>query len=69
MSGGRYVGTPAAAGDSRSARSTSASRIQTDSYLELQATLRTSGVGGIVFDDYATTDFKFVALDVAGQRC
>jgi hypothetical protein len=42
--------------------------LQPNSYLEIQATLKTSGIGGIVFDEYAANDFKFVALDVAAQK-
>ena len=42
--------------------------LQPLSYLELQATLRTSGAGGIAFDAYSGNDFKFVALDVAAQK-
>jgi hypothetical protein len=39
-----------------------------NAYLELHAAFRTDGWGGFVFDQYATTDVKFVALDVPGQR-
>jgi len=42
--------------------------LQPTSYVEVQATLKTGGIGGIVFDEYATNDFKFVALDVAAQK-
>ena len=37
-------------------------------YLELEATLRTGTLGGIAFDSYAANDYKFVALDIPGQR-
>jgi hypothetical protein len=34
----------------------------------VDATLNTTGIGGIAFDAYAVNDFKFAALDIAGQR-
>jgi hypothetical protein len=37
-------------------------------YLELETVLRTASIGGLLFDSYATNDYKFVALDIAGQR-
>jgi hypothetical protein len=42
--------------------------LQVSSYLELTAKLRTSGIGGIFFDQYSTSDFKFVALDVTAGK-
>jgi hypothetical protein len=42
--------------------------ISSSSYLELQASVRSIGLGGIVFDYYSPTDFKFVVLDVPGKR-
>ena len=42
--------------------------IAPNAWVEVTATLRTTGVGGIVFDRYSDTDFKFAALDVTGQR-
>ena len=38
------------------------------SYVELEATFRAIGITGFMFDWYSNTDYKFVALDVAGQR-
>ncbi len=38
------------------------------SYVELEATFRALGTTGFMFDWYSNTDYKFVALDVAGQR-
>jgi hypothetical protein len=38
------------------------------SYVELEATFRAVGTTGFMFDWYSPTDYKFVALDVAGQR-
>ncbi|HZB76199.1 MAG TPA: Calx-beta domain-containing protein [Solirubrobacteraceae bacterium] len=43
-------------------------RINVNNYLELTARLRTTGSAGLVFDHYSGTEYKFVALDVAGQR-
>ena len=37
-------------------------------YVEIETALRTAGVGGLVFDLYSDGDYKFVALDIAGQR-
>jgi hypothetical protein len=42
--------------------------LQATSYLELQATLGTTGTGGIVFDENATNHYKCVVLDVASQE-
>ena len=42
--------------------------ISSSSEVEVNATLNTNGVGGIAFDVYAANDFKFAALDIAGQR-
>ncbi|OWK21134.1 hypothetical protein AJ88_20760 [Mesorhizobium amorphae CCBAU 01583] len=42
--------------------------IGTDAYLELTAKLKTAGTGGIVFDYYGANDYKFVTLDVVGQK-
>ena len=39
-----------------------------DDYLEVQATLRTTGSGGLVFDFYRANDYKFVTLDVTRQE-
>jgi len=67
VTGGRYSGTPSSSGIGLSTLDVGHG-LQTSSYLELQATVRTSAVGGIVFDEYATNDAKFVALDVVGQK-
>ena len=42
--------------------------LETGSHLELSATVRAGSIGGVFFDAYDTDDFKFAALDVAGQR-
>jgi hypothetical protein len=42
--------------------------LQPNSYLELEAVVRTGQVGGILFDRYAANDYKFVVLDVPNQK-
>ncbi|HET9217470.1 MAG TPA: Calx-beta domain-containing protein, partial [Terriglobia bacterium] len=42
--------------------------IGSTSVVEVQSILSTTGIGGIIFDQYSSTDFKFVALDVAAQK-
>ena len=37
-------------------------------YVELEALFRAIGTTGFLFDYYSTSDYKFVALDLAGQR-
>ncbi len=37
-------------------------------YVELESTFRALGTTGFMFDWYSATDYKFAALDVAGQR-
>jgi hypothetical protein len=37
-------------------------------YVELESTFRAVGTTGFMFDWYSASDYKFVALDVAGQR-
>ena len=52
----------------RSSTSASATGSATSSYVELETVVRTTATAGIAFDAYAANDFKFAALDVAGQR-
>ncbi len=69
-SDGRYMGLPAA-GDDQAINPIDlrfGSGLQFASYLELEATLRTDSIAGLVFDQYSDDDFKFAALDVqSGQ--
>jgi Ca2+-binding RTX toxin-like protein len=37
--------------------------LQAGAYLEINTTLRTSGSGGIIFDRYSATDYKYVTID------
>ncbi|GGO80245.1 hypothetical protein GCM10011348_16530 [Marinobacterium nitratireducens] len=41
--------------------------LRADAYLELEATVVSTGVGGIAFDYYAEDDFKFIAIDAAND--
>ena len=74
LSGGRYTGTVSSSGVDAvdlvdfAALGTTDTGFDFYSYVEVKATLRTSGLAGIVFDGYAADDFKFAALDVPGQR-
>ena len=66
---GRYDGTPVSGARAVDTVDLGLGHgLDTQSYLELQTTLRAGVTGGIVFDHYAANDFKFAALDVAGQR-
>jgi hypothetical protein len=67
VAGGRDANT-SAAGVTSVALQNLGKQIEPSSYEEILATLSTSGIGAIAFDGYTTTDFKFAALDVTGQR-
>ena len=64
---GRYSSTAGAGVTSIDTLDLGAS-IQSTSYLEIQTTVSTNGIGGVVFDEYASNDFKFVALDIPNQK-
>jgi hypothetical protein len=68
ISSGRYVGTATAGAVALSAASFGASGIDTLSFVEVEAAFTANGVSGLVFDYYASNDYKFVVLDVPGQR-
>ncbi|MDT8434866.1 MAG: hypothetical protein RQ731_08945, partial [Anaerosomatales bacterium] len=42
--------------------------LQTYSYVEVEALLRTGTLAGLIFDGYSGTDYKFAAIDVLGSR-
>ena len=67
-SGGRHSGTAASAVTAYDLLDLGTGGLVASSFLEIETTFRTSGVGGIVFDAYAADNFKFVALDIPGQR-
>ena len=48
------------------AYTTSDVRIAAEQVVEIEATLEAGGAGGIVFDQYGETDFKFVYIDESG---
>ncbi|MEO6494544.1 MAG: hypothetical protein ABIP99_17070 [Ilumatobacteraceae bacterium] len=73
---GRYTGTPGSSGAAialvgyaaNGTGSANGVRLDPASYLEVEAVISARNFSGIVFDYYSATDFKFVALDVAGNR-
>ena len=67
ITGGRLNTTPAPGATNLSLMDFGR-RINVNNYLELTSRVRTSGVAGIVFDQYSAGDFKFVAIDVPNQR-
>ncbi|MDX6678526.1 MAG: hypothetical protein QOE31_2578, partial [Solirubrobacteraceae bacterium] len=68
VAGGRFGATAPAGAVAVRAVDLGVDSLLANSYLEVQATLRTSGIGAIAFDEYAANRFKFVALDVSGQQ-
>jgi hypothetical protein len=66
-SAGRYSAT-AAAGTFALSSVDLGSPVAPTSNVDVNATLSASGIGGVAFDAYSANDFKFAALDVAGQR-
>ena len=67
--GGRYGGTAAAGTTAISTLDLGLGRnLASSSYIGLDVTLSTTAVAGVAFDVYAANDFKFVVLDVPGQR-
>ena len=47
---------------------TAGAHLQQDSYVEFTTQVKTAQMAGLVFDQYAVNDYKFVAIDVVGQR-
>jgi hypothetical protein len=66
VAGGSYSAAPAAGGTVYSTVDLGHG-LQFDSYLELSARVSTSAIGGIFFDSYSATDFKFAAIDMSGR--
>jgi hypothetical protein len=67
LGGGRYTGAPAGSIVAVSTVDLGSSVASTSS-VEVEATVSSTGIGGLAFDAYAIDDFKFVALDIAGGR-
>ncbi|MEO6021102.1 MAG: calcium-binding protein [Knoellia sp.] len=65
---GRYVGAATAGTIALSTAQFGAQGIDPLAYVEMEALFTAQGVTGLVFDYYAANDYKFVVLDVAGQR-
>jgi len=63
LGGGRYAG---AADASAPAIDLTAINVTSFSLIDLSTTLKTTGAGGFVYDEYSATDFKFVTIS-AGQ--
>jgi subtilisin-like proprotein convertase family protein len=63
-----YEGTPGAGEDEAISLIDFGKALHFASYVELGATLSTDAVAGMVFDYYAASDYKFVAIDVANQQ-
>src|SRR5439155_20559149 len=64
---GRYACTATAATTSVQAIDLGA-REQAESYVEYTAQAKTAQTAGLMLDEYSATDYKFVALDIVGQR-
>ena len=65
---GRYTGTPAAGATTATVGVDLGAHLQPDSYVEFTTQVKTAQMAGLVFDQYAVNDYKFVAIDVVGQR-
>jgi Ca2+-binding RTX toxin-like protein len=63
---GRYVATPAAGAPFALAGNDIA--VSANAFLQLNTVVRTAATGGIVFDMYSPTDFKWAAVSVATQQ-
>ena len=62
-----YTGT-APAGETAVSLADLGTDIAVSSILELEATMTPGGLGGLVFDYYGPSDFKFVTLDAANDQ-
>jgi len=68
VQGGRYTGSPAAGGVAMSLFDLGVGGLHTSSYLEFSAMVNTQTRAGLIFDRYSATDFKFAAIDAAGDK-
>jgi Ca2+-binding RTX toxin-like protein len=70
LSGGRFVGTPTAAGGIayRDVDLGLGHGLSATSYLELTGTLSATGTAGFIFDQYGPNDFKYAVIDVKSGR-
>src|SRR2546425_2027617 len=65
---GRYTGTPAAGATTATVGIDLGAHLQPGSYVDFTTQVKTAQMAGLVFDQYAVNDYKFVAIDVVGQR-
>jgi hypothetical protein len=65
---GRYASTAPSGETTTSIADYGVDGLQSNSHVEIAATLATNGIGGVVFDRSSDTRFKFVAVDVTQQR-
>ena len=63
VTGGRYSGS--AASNPAISLVTTPSSVGYETYVELQARLTSTGIGGFVFDYYSDEDYKYVTIDPA----
>jgi Calx-beta domain/RTX calcium-binding nonapeptide repeat (4 copies) len=68
VNAGRYEATAGSGSTIASTADLGPDRLNPNSWIEVTATLRTTGIGGIVFDFYGLDRYKFAALDVTGQQ-
>jgi len=65
---GRYSGTPAAGATTATVGVDLGAHLQPESYVEFTTQVKTAQMAGLLFDQYLVNDYKFVAIDVVGQR-
>ncbi len=67
---GRLSGTPLAGSDKaiQLLNLNGVTQMTAATLLEMSATLKTTGLSGIVFDRYSDKDFKFAAVDMVGKQ-
>ncbi|HXF83072.1 MAG TPA: hypothetical protein VNN19_10005, partial [bacterium] len=69
VAGGRYAVTPPSGDEGFSLVDLGLGRgVAANSVLELSTTFTAQGLAGLIFDQYGPENFKFVAVDVPGQR-
>ena len=64
----RYSGTSTGTAAATKGIDLGTTPLQPESYIEYSTQARTAQMAGLVFDQYSANDYKFVAIDVAGQR-
>ena len=68
QSGGAYNAAPSATAPALVTGRIVPQSLSSTSWLQLTATLRSTGTAGIVFDHYGPNDYKFAVLDVVNGR-